>query len=91
MGSTKFSISYVNQEMAKYYNVKERILGYDSHGHTGKLEPHIHLPFKKKGYVSLDKSTMTLKPNQFRVILKIFLEIHSALLNRYEQDIKNGK
>jgi len=35
----KFTISYINQDMGKFYNVDPRILSYDRHGHRAWSKP----------------------------------------------------
>jgi hypothetical protein len=86
---TKFSISYINPTMATFYGVNSRILGYDSHGHLGYPQPHFH-GFKRKsrdGYFTAPSSSMTL---QFSENINLFYGMYFALINRYEQDTKNG-
>jgi hypothetical protein len=88
---SKFSISYINQNIASFYGVKDRLIGIDSHGHIGKPEPHLHVlqskKDKSKGYI---KSSENLIEFPFSLNLNIFFGVYNALIRKYKED-KNAK
>ena len=84
---TKFSISYINEKMAKVYGVNARILGYDSHGHQGLLrtDPHLHILQKNKnvGYLN---SPLDLNYEQ---VFNLFSEILESIIQDYTMKSSN--
>ena len=93
LSPTKFSIAYINVEIASFYNVDNRLLGYDSHSHKGILEPHIHafskLKNKKKVYLDLNKNIIDVA--SYRQNIEIFYGPYIALIKTYLRDLCNAK
>jgi hypothetical protein len=80
-----FSMSYINNTIAKFYGVSPRILGYDSHGHRGLPQPHLHgfSTSRKDGYFKMDQSVLN---HDYRVSIKIFFGLYTTLIHKYKQD-----
>jgi hypothetical protein len=87
---SRFSLSYINSSIAQYYKIDNRIIGLDSHGHSGKFEPHLHLFSKTKnsGYF---KSPLQLVDWKYEHIIDLFYNLYFAFLKRYTKDITNDK
>lgn len=84
-----FSISYINETMARCYGIQPRILGFDSHGHRGYPDPHLHvLSRKKKDQINLGNSIMR---HSYLVILTTFFELYSAIILKFKKDIQSGR
>ena len=84
-----FSMSYINKEMAKFYGVSPRILGFDSHGHRGIPEPHLHGFSKRKSdQIKLRDSTTQVS---YEVLVSTFFSLYSALILKFNKDSINVK
>ena len=80
----KFSLAYINIEMAKFYAQKDsRILGIDTMGHRGIVEMHCH--FRNK-YLAVPNLNSTPYP----VALVTFMEWVEVIEEIYRRD-KNEK
>jgi hypothetical protein len=81
----KFSLSYINKQIAKHFKVQDRILGLDSHGHLGIPEPHLHgfSANKYRGYYRLNKEILNYS---FESLVQVFYELYAEVINRYERE-----
>jgi hypothetical protein len=77
-----FSFSYINNEMAKFYKILPRVIGYDSFGHQGKPEPHLHIFQKDKNKGHL-KSPVILN---HEVAMSLFMELYGIVTTKFERD-----
>jgi hypothetical protein len=83
---SKFSIVYINHDIAKFYKIAPRIIGIDSHGHIGVVEPHLHL-FQKSKYNG--QYDIKMQEIDFNTALRMFQDVLNAVKERYIKD-KNG-
>jgi hypothetical protein len=85
----KFSMAYINPTIARFYNVDNRLIGFDSHGHLGMPQPHLHAFTRnnRSGYYDINHDVMK---NLFSKNIEIFQELYVALINRYTRDTNNG-
>ena len=82
-----FSMSYINNIMANFYNVNPRILGFDSHGHRGIPEPHLHGFSKRKMHqIKLRSSVVEIS---YEVLVSTFYGLYAALISKFNEDMKN--
>ena len=83
--NSKFSISYINHDIAKFYNINPRILSYDRYGHRGVSEPHLHifqkLKNKSDGYLDAPKDL------PFLAAYDIFNGLYEQIIKQYQRDI----
>ena len=82
---SKFSISYINHDIAKFYKINPRILSYDRYGHHGRPDPHLHIFQKLK-----NKSNGYLKaPNDLSFLLayNIFNGLYEQIIKKYQRDL----
>lgn len=78
--SGKFSIAYINTQMANFYSLKNgRILGIDNMGHNGKVEMHCHL---RNRYLALPNLNHVTYP----MMLDMFIDFIVAIKIMYKRD-----
>jgi hypothetical protein len=86
---THFSISYINETMARFYNVGPRILGYDTHGHKGLIatEPHLHILQRNKnlGYLRAAHDLTYVQA------FELFTDALEAIIKDYTMKNKDNK
>lgn len=89
--SPKMSIAYINQKIAKFYGVQDsRVIGYDTHGHTGKYEPHFHILQKTKSNV-ISINHLNIKNYNNEIATEIFYGLLEIIIEIYIRDKKNEK